>query len=100
DIWKGLVQGQSVSVKIMRIFANSNIETTLKEFGREVLIWRQLWHPNMFPFFGLYTVQNRLCLISPWMENGYIVKFLELENPTNTERLSRVSTCLDWRIYG
>ncbi|KAJ7809852.1 hypothetical protein B0H14DRAFT_2288499, partial [Mycena olivaceomarginata] len=61
DIWKGLVRGQSVSIKIMRIL------TALKKFGREALIWCQLCHPDVLPFFGLYTVQNRLCLISPWM---------------------------------
>ncbi|KAJ7342844.1 hypothetical protein DFH08DRAFT_811184 [Mycena albidolilacea] len=32
DIWKGLVQEQ---------------RAVLKEFGREAIIWRQLWHPNI-----------------------------------------------------
>jgi hypothetical protein len=30
DIWKGLVQEQSVCVKIMRIFEDSNVEAVLK----------------------------------------------------------------------
>ncbi|KAJ7847697.1 kinase-like domain-containing protein [Mycena olivaceomarginata] len=77
DIWKGLIHGQSVSVKIMRIFEDSDVETVLKEFSREALIWRQLCHPNV-------------CLVSPWMENGHIVKFLKNKNPSNKARLSLI----------
>jgi hypothetical protein len=32
DIWKGLVCGQTVSVKIMRIFQHSHVEGALKVF--------------------------------------------------------------------
>ncbi|KAJ7258629.1 hypothetical protein C8J57DRAFT_1073683 [Mycena rebaudengoi] len=65
DIWKGLVRGQSVCVKVMRLFQNADIQAVLKEFSREALIWRQLCHPNLLPFFGLYYLENKLCLISP-----------------------------------
>ncbi|KAJ7829156.1 hypothetical protein B0H14DRAFT_2810462, partial [Mycena olivaceomarginata] len=90
DIWKGLVCGQTVSVKIMRIFRDSHVEGALKEFGREAVIWRQLCHPNLLPFFGLYHLDNRLCLISPWMESGNIVEFLDKEPPDIDRRLSLV----------
>ncbi|KAJ7794222.1 kinase-like domain-containing protein, partial [Mycena leptocephala] len=70
DIWQGLVRD--------------------KEFGREALIWRQMCHPNVLPFFGLYYLGKRLCLVSPWMENGHIMKFLTNKNPTNTVRLSLI----------
>ncbi|KAJ7926315.1 kinase-like domain-containing protein, partial [Mycena leptocephala] len=90
DIWRGLVRGQGVCVKIMRIFEESDIQAVLKEFSREALIWRQLCHPNVLPFFGLYYLGTRLCLVSPWMENGHIMKFLTNKNPTNTDRLSLI----------
>ncbi|KAJ7892378.1 kinase-like domain-containing protein [Mycena leptocephala] len=45
-------------------------------FGREALIWRQLSHQNLLPFFGLYKLDNRLCLVSPWMKNGDLKQFL------------------------
>ncbi|KAJ7047351.1 kinase-like domain-containing protein [Mycena alexandri] len=89
DIWKGLVRGQIVSVKVMRIFQDKDIEAALKEFSREALIWRQLCHPNLLPFFGLYYLDGRLCLVSPWMENGNIVDFLRNE-PPDTDRLSLI----------
>ncbi|KAF8198805.1 kinase-like domain-containing protein, partial [Mycena galopus ATCC 62051] len=90
DIWKGLVRGQSVCVKVMRLFQNADIQAVLKEFSREALIWRQLCHPNLLPFFGLYYLENRLCLISPWMDNGNVLDFLRTE-PPNTDRLSLAS---------
>ncbi|KAF8174668.1 kinase-like domain-containing protein, partial [Mycena galopus ATCC 62051] len=91
DIWKGLVHGHTVCVKIMRIFQNDRVKDLLKEFSREALIWHQLCHPNLLPFFGLYyhDLDNRLCLVSPWMENGNIVEFLR-KSPPDMDRLSLI----------
>ncbi|KAJ7267300.1 kinase-like domain-containing protein, partial [Mycena rebaudengoi] len=88
DIWKGLVRGQHVSVKVMRIFQQDDIEVVVKEFGREALIWRQLSHPNLLPFFGLYYWDRRLCLVSPWMENGNVLEFLRKTPASEAERIS------------
>ncbi|KAJ7829586.1 kinase-like domain-containing protein, partial [Mycena olivaceomarginata] len=71
DIWQGKVQGQNA-------------------FGREALIWRQLSHPNLLPFFGLYYVDNRLSLVSPWMENGHLLEFLR-QASTNINHLCLIS---------
>ncbi|KAJ6466800.1 kinase-like domain-containing protein [Mycena sanguinolenta] len=90
DIWKGLVRGQSVCVKVMRVFEDSDIEDALKEFGREALIWRQLCHPNVLPFFGVYYLDDRPCLVSPWMEDGHIMKFLKTQAPDDAERFSLI----------
>ncbi|KAF8145106.1 kinase-like domain-containing protein [Mycena galopus ATCC 62051] len=88
DIWKGLVQRQSVCVKVMRLFRDTDIQSLLKEFGREALIWRQLCHPNLLPFLGIYYLDSRLCLVSPWMENGNVMEFLR--NQANINRLSLI----------
>ncbi|KAJ6460860.1 kinase-like domain-containing protein, partial [Mycena vulgaris] len=87
DIWKGLVERQWVSVKVMRLFRDSDVKAALKEFAREALLWRQLSHPNLLPFFGLYYLDARLCLVSPWMENGHLVEFLRTD-PSDVDRLS------------
>ncbi|KAJ7936851.1 kinase-like domain-containing protein [Mycena leptocephala] len=76
DVYKGLHGGQDVAIKMMRVFGKRNTDQVLKEFGREALIWRQLSHPNLLPFVGLYHLQNRLCLVSPWMENGNLQALL------------------------
>ncbi|KAF7354933.1 Protein kinase domain-containing protein [Mycena sanguinolenta] len=87
DIWKGLVGGQTVAVKSMRQFADDDVKASLKTLGREALIWRQLSHPNLLPFFGLYVLDDRPCLISPWMENGDLKRFLS-SAPPDTDRVS------------
>ncbi|KAF7337084.1 Protein kinase domain-containing protein [Mycena venus] len=94
DIWKGRVGEQSVCVKMMRIFQEADIQAILKDFGREALIWRQLCHPNLLPFFGLYYVDNRLCLVSPWMERGNIMEFLRSDPPDTDRRLSLASSLM------
>ncbi|KAJ7020294.1 kinase-like domain-containing protein [Mycena alexandri] len=89
DVWKGSVQGEEVCIKIMRLFKTSDIEVLLQEFGREALLWRQLNHPNVLPFFGLYYLEKRLCLISPWMANGNIFEYLR-KRRLSVNRLSFV----------
>ncbi|KAJ7447905.1 kinase-like domain-containing protein [Mycena galericulata] len=81
DIWKGQLDGQTVAVKSMRLFRDDDVKAVLKEFGREALIWRQLSHPNLLPFFGMYTLDNRLCIVSPWMEYGHLQQFLRNASP-------------------
>ncbi|KAF7377544.1 Protein kinase domain-containing protein [Mycena sanguinolenta] len=88
DIYKGLIQGQNVCAKVMRLYCASDVEAAFREFGQEAAIWRQLHHPNILPFFGLYHVDDRLCLVSPWMEDGYVTEFIRLHNPTSIKRLS------------
>ncbi|KAJ7651241.1 kinase-like domain-containing protein [Roridomyces roridus] len=77
DVYRGVVCGQPVAVKVMRIFEESDIAEVLKVFGREALTWRQLSHPNILPFYGLYTYNQKLCLVSPWMDNGHVRDFLK-----------------------
>ncbi|KAJ6456478.1 kinase-like domain-containing protein [Mycena sanguinolenta] len=98
DVWKGKIQGETVSVKIMRIYEEADFEALLKasmtfHFSREALIWRQLSHPNLLPFFGAYYLEFgtkcQLCLVSPWMENGNISRYLK-GNPKEVNRLSLV----------
>ncbi|KAJ7670949.1 kinase-like domain-containing protein, partial [Mycena rosella] len=79
DVYKGKLGCQCVAVKMMRVFGESDIDGLLKAFSQEALIWRQLCHPNLLPFFGLYYFQKRLCLVSPWMEHGHIRAFLKKE---------------------
>lgn len=47
---------------------------------REIIIWGQLQHPNILPFYGVYHLndaEERICLVSPWMENGTLVDYLK-----------------------
>ncbi|KAJ7815822.1 hypothetical protein B0H13DRAFT_1663842 [Mycena leptocephala] len=96
DIWKTDFHHQTVCVKVMRLFETVEVETLLKGFRKEAIIWRQLAHPNLLPFFGFYFLGDtrpRLCLVSPWMENGHIYNYLR-SNPAGINRLTLVSAKL------
>ncbi len=47
---------------------------------REAIVWSHLSHPNLLPFYGIYQVDDhlgRVCLVSPWMENGNVTEYLK-----------------------
>ncbi|KAJ7885887.1 kinase-like domain-containing protein [Mycena olivaceomarginata] len=92
DIWKTQFHQEIVCVKVMRVYEEGDIEALLKGFHHEALIWRQLAHPNVLPFFGVYFPQeagSRLCLVSPWMENGNVSSYLK-RDPAGCNRLTLV----------
>ncbi|KAJ7794346.1 kinase-like domain-containing protein, partial [Mycena olivaceomarginata] len=64
-------------------------DISVQQFGREALIWQQLSHPNVLPFLGLYTLDGRLCLVSPWMENGHLQQYLKKAR-SDIDRLSLI----------
>ncbi|KAF9018178.1 kinase-like protein [Hymenopellis radicata] len=83
DIWKGSMKQTTVSLKVLRFFAGGyNASELFKDCRREALLWRQLRHPSILPFFGMSDklFASRLCLISPWMKNGSLMEFLQ-RNP-------------------
>jgi serine/threonine protein kinase len=50
-----------------------------QELAREVLIWKELAHPNVLPLVGIDLIARKpsCCLVSPWMKNGNVMAFLE-----------------------
>ncbi|KAJ7257312.1 kinase-like domain-containing protein, partial [Mycena rebaudengoi] len=92
DIWKCHFQNERVCGKAIRVFEKSDMEALLKAFRKEALIWRQHAHTNLLPFFGIYSLTDprpRLCLGSPWMENGDISNYLQ-GNPSGINRRTLV----------
>ncbi|KAK1227530.1 hypothetical protein PQX77_009437 [Marasmius sp. AFHP31] len=81
DVWKGKIGGSSlVCIKVIRAFSVTDVEKMLKDYIQEAIVWRQLNHRNLLPFMGIFYLDNdrkRLCLVSPWMEQGNLVQFLK-----------------------
>ncbi|KAJ3798406.1 kinase-like domain-containing protein [Lentinula aff. detonsa] len=78
DIWIGRWEDKRVCVKVLRFFqCGSDREKLLKDLSKEVLLWRQLKHPNILPFLGINTelFSPSYCIISPWMSNGDIMSY-------------------------
>jgi serine/threonine protein kinase len=58
--------------------------------AKEAILWAHLYHPNILPFYGVYTqnISERICIISPWMSRGDLSAYLK--NCPDTPRLSLV----------
>ncbi|KAJ7651249.1 kinase-like domain-containing protein, partial [Roridomyces roridus] len=79
DVYVASLHDQWIAVKEMRVFDSMEIEMFEEAFSKEAITWRQLSHPNVLPFYGLFKDNSRLCLVSPWMENGHIRNFLRTQ---------------------
>ncbi|KAI5899651.1 kinase-like protein [Schizophyllum commune H4-8] len=93
DVWKGILNGEEVCVKVIRTNRKS-ADAASKEFSKEALIWRQLNHPNVLPFYGVYYMddaRSMLCLVSPWMEHGHVMEYLRKSPPS----INRVALAYD-----
>ncbi|KAF9233802.1 kinase-like domain-containing protein [Melanogaster broomeanus] len=83
----------TVAVKALR-FSTSDTEELQrrgKKLRGEVHIWIRLDHPNVLKLHGITGGFARLpALVSPWVENGTLTKYLEVSgrNITRTERIS------------
>ncbi|KAE9384776.1 hypothetical protein BT96DRAFT_841742 [Gymnopus androsaceus JB14] len=80
EIWKGTIgkSTQIICLKIVRVYLESDVESLIREFLREAIIWRQLEHPNVLPFLGLYLLDDtRICLLSPWIDSGNLNQYLK-----------------------
>lgn len=52
----------------------------IQAFSREAVLWGQLSHINVLPFYGicwLEDARHRLALVSPWMAHGNVNEFLK-----------------------
>ncbi|KAG6907771.1 hypothetical protein DXG01_007484 [Tephrocybe rancida] len=89
DIYKGWFEGQPVCLKAIRVYQTTRVEYLIK-ISRETILWGQLIHPNVLPFYGIFRVNSRLCFVSPWMEAGDVRTYL-----TNHPKANRVLLALD-----
>ncbi|KAJ7583144.1 kinase-like domain-containing protein, partial [Mycena floridula] len=94
DIWQGILRKKVVSVKVARIFHDDEMKHFVKAFYTEAILWGQLSHPNVLPLYGIYYLNNeeasQLCMVSPWMEHGNIVRFLKIAPPSSVNHRSRI----------
>ncbi|KAK1236027.1 Rho guanine nucleotide exchange factor, partial [Marasmius sp. AFHP31] len=78
DVYKGTIN-QAGSIRV--------------EYLREAIVWKQVKHPNVLPFLGIYYLDDtrqRICLVSPWMERGNLVQYLRNTPRESVDHLSLV----------
>ena len=64
----------------------------MQRFCNEVLTWKSLCHQNIVPLLGVMTTGNdQLAMVSEWMPNGNINKFVRTHK--NVNRFQLVGPC-------
>lgn len=88
DVWRGLYQGESVSIKAFRVYTTDNIKQLTKAWCKEIVVCRNLSHPNILSFLGVISTEALpLCIVSKWMQNGNISDFLRRDGQFNRRPL-------------
>nr|GAT45718.1 predicted protein [Mycena chlorophos] len=89
DIYRASYEQRDVALKRMRVFQrNSEWHKLRQRFCREALLWQRLQHPFVLPFTGIdaESFPSFLCMVSPWMKHGTILKHLAENGNANVER--------------
>ncbi|KAH0586831.1 hypothetical protein H2248_005678 [Termitomyces sp. 'cryptogamus'] len=84
DIFHARYNGSLVCLKSVKVYRERDSteafderrRNAYKAFSREAVVWSQLSHENILPFYGIYFFDNTLCLVSSLMPNGTIYDFL------------------------
>ncbi|KAG7091225.1 hypothetical protein E1B28_010276 [Marasmius oreades] len=79
DVYRASYNGQYVALKRMRIFSRDpGLPNIRRRFCKEALIWQQLKSSFVVPFLGIdaETFPSFLCMVSPWMRHGTVLKHL------------------------
>ncbi|KAF8597059.1 kinase-like protein [Ceratobasidium sp. AG-I] len=91
DVWHGVLHDQTrVAIKCLRLHVSTNeMLKHTKQSAREIYHWSKLKHDNVLGLIGVALFQERLAMISPWMENGTLTAYIE-KNP----KVNRWGLCL------
>ncbi|KAF9065338.1 kinase-like domain-containing protein [Rhodocollybia butyracea] len=102
DVYMGRCDNRRVCIKVLRYFQEgSERETLLRALSKEVLLWRQLNHPNILPFLGVNTemFSPTFCIISPWMFNGDIISYTQKHPLDFDTKLKHAAQVADGLVY-
>ncbi|KAG6815316.1 hypothetical protein H0H93_010249, partial [Arthromyces matolae] len=80
DVYKIIFRGEEMCFKVIRVYQRSKVEHMAKVYAREAILWAQLSHPNILPFFGLAKFRSRLSFVTRWAQNGSLPEYL-VHNP-------------------
>ncbi|KXN81451.1 Serine/threonine-protein kinase HT1 [Leucoagaricus sp. SymC.cos] len=100
DIYEGKHELGRVCVKVIRVVNKDDQTQILTQSAREIILWAHMSHENILPFYGVYALDastRKICLVSPFMENGSLRDFLR-KHPT-THRLPLIQDVIEGLLY-
>ncbi|KAG6911105.1 hypothetical protein DXG01_003845 [Tephrocybe rancida] len=80
DVYKVDFEGETTCFKVIRLYAQSQVEHMAKAYAKEAIVWAQLSHPNVLPFYGLAHSPMRLSFVTRWATQGDLTQYLS-RNP-------------------
>ncbi|KAJ6468969.1 kinase-like domain-containing protein [Mycena vulgaris] len=90
DIYRASYAGKRVALKHLRTFRDAESRRMRwYQFCREALVWKHLQHPSILPLIGIDrdTFPPSICMVSPWMEHGTVLKYLNDYGRANVDKL-------------
>ncbi|KAJ7938218.1 kinase-like domain-containing protein [Mycena leptocephala] len=92
DIFRATYGNRIVAMKYMRavhFMRGADLRRIRLKFCREALVWKDLHHPNILPFLGIdqNSFPSSLCMVSPWMEHGTVMNYIQDHGHTNVDKL-------------
>lgn len=80
-IYKGTYRGKDICIKAVRMYErqSSTLVRRIQAQAKEFILWAQLSHQNILPFYGVFQseeIKPRICIVSPWMSNGDLGSYL------------------------
>ncbi|KAJ7840713.1 kinase-like domain-containing protein [Mycena olivaceomarginata] len=77
-----------VAIKLLRIADSAEAGTCMELLNREARMWRNLKHPNILPFLGVYEIGAPLpILLSPFFTFGHIGIYLRNHASASRQQL-------------
>ncbi|KAG8709397.1 hypothetical protein FRC11_005589 [Ceratobasidium sp. 423] len=92
DVYYGrLLDNTQVAIKALRISVDeySKHLKASQVFPRELHTWSKCTHPNVLPLYGMAEFRGRIGMVSPWMGQGNLPRYLE-----RTPGVDRYSLCV------
>ncbi|KAG8711604.1 hypothetical protein FRC08_015696 [Ceratobasidium sp. 394] len=99
DVYRGtLKDGAEVAVKTLRMLVGvPGSDKLVKHAAKELYVWSKCDHPNVQKLLGVAEVRGQIAMVSPWMVNGDVRKFLGKENAV--DRCSMCAQVADGLVY-
>jgi serine/threonine protein kinase len=86
----------------LSLFLSLDIEfpdvETLQAHAKEAIILAHACNLNVLPFYGLYVEKKKLCIVTPWIENGDVMSYLRHISRLNRREDKPLLVCLLPRV--
>ncbi|KAG8964997.1 hypothetical protein FRC00_013773 [Tulasnella sp. 408] len=92
EIWKGRwLNTQDVALVLFKQYKlDTRDEKAILRFERQIKVWRKLDNPFVLRLYGWCKFEGETYLVSPWLRNGDVVKYLDGNRSRDQKCLSLV----------